>query len=203
MPESEDPRQWPQRVLAVDPGDSHHGLVMATVKPTSTLVTGAWELQDDDDLFSRVERWCRDGGLAHLVLEEYRLYPWQARNQGFSTFPTPQAIGVLRYLAKKYQVAVTMQKAAVKRDARKLAERRGVPMTIRSLGSGKGAYRGPDFDAKWLQGLYGVKSSQHIRDAMAHLVYWAWTNPQSPSRQYTGATYAPPTPAETAQGRVL
>lgn len=203
MSESEDPREWSQMVLAVDPGDAHHGLVMAALRPDSTLITGAWELDSDADLFDRMERWSAGGGLAHLVLEEFRLYPWQARTQGFSDFPTPQAIGVLRYLARRYRVPVTMQKAAIKKDARKLADARGVPMKIRSLGSGKGAYRGPDFDAKWLQGLYGVRSSQHIRDALAHLCYWAWTHPDAPARRVDGPLYEPPTLAQMVQGRVL
>ncbi len=176
---------------------------MAKATPEGCLITGAWELSGEDELYDRFSLWARSGGLANLVLEEYRLYPWMARQQGFSDFPVPQAIGALRYIARQHNIPVTMQKAADKRTARKMAEVRGVPMAIRSLGSGKGAYKGPDFDARWLRGLYGVKSSQHVRDALAHLVHWVWTSKEAPALRYTGAPHAPPTPERTALGWVL
>lgn len=199
----DDPRDWPQRVVAIDPGAPHHGVVMAAVKPDSCLLLGAWEFKGEDELFDRYSYWARGGGLANLILEEYRLYPWQARNQGFSDFPVPQAIGVLKYISSQYQIPVTMQKAAIKKEARKIAQARGLPMAVRSLGSGKGAYRGPDFDAKWFKDMFGVRSSQHIRDAMAHLVHWVWTNREAPAPRITGASHAPPTPEQVAQGWVL
>lgn len=199
----DDPRDWPQRVVAIDPGAPHHGVVMATVKPDSCLITGAWELNGEQELWDRYSEWARRGQLSNLVLEEYRLYPWQARNQGFSDFPVPQSIGVLRYISAQYNVPVTMQKATVKKEARKIAERRGVPMQLRSLGSGKGAYRGPDFDAAWIKSLYGVRSSQHVRDALAHLVHWVWTHRDSPAIHYSGAMHPAPTPEQLAQGWVL
>lgn len=199
----DDPRDWPQQVVAIDPGDSHHGVVMAKVLPDSCLITGAWEFSGEEELWDRFALWSRTGGLMNVVLEEYRLYPWMARQQGFSNFPTPQVIGAIRYIARQHNIPVTMQKAADKKIGRKLAEARGVPMTLRSLGSGKGAYKGPDFDAKWLKDLYGIKSSQHVRDALAHLVHWVWTSPEAPARRYTGAPHAPPTPERTAQGWVL
>jgi len=176
---------------------------MASVTPEKCLITGAWELNGEQELWDRYSAWARGGGLANLVLEEYRLYPWQARNQGFSDFPVPQSIGVLRYISAQYNIPVTMQKATVKKEARKIAAVRGVPMQVRSLGSGKGAYRGPDFDAAWIKGLYGVRSSQHVRDAMAHLVHWVWTHRDSPAIRYGGAMHPAPTPDEILLGRVL
>jgi hypothetical protein len=70
----DDPRDWPQHVVAIDPGAPHHGVVMAKVTPEGCLLTGAWELSGEDELYDRFSLWARSGGLANLVLEEYRLY---------------------------------------------------------------------------------------------------------------------------------
>lgn len=198
----ENAASWPQVVAAVDPGGKH-GLALATVRPDSALLLGAWEFADRNELLGRIEEWAAGGTLAHLVVEEFLLYPWQAQNLKFSEFPAPQTIGALLWLAHKYAVPVTMQKAAIMKGARKTAKARGLPMVDRSLGSGKGAYRGPDFDPKWLRDLFGVKSSQHTRDALAHLCHWVWTNEAAPAGRWRGKAHEAPTREQVLRGALL
>lgn len=106
-----------------------------------------------------------------VVVEEFRLYPWLAQSQGFSTLPTVKCIGVIEYLCAKQDVPIYLQRADIKKEARSIAQCLGWPMKERSLGSGKGKYRGPDFD---------YPGAQHPRDALAHAIYWAYRNSMSP-----------------------
>lgn len=183
-------------VVAIDPGDGHNGVVTANVGPGGVSVTRAKEINDRYDLFTYIRYYDPEV----LIIEEYRLYPWQARNQGFSEFPTAQIIGVLDYLAHENGLTLHKQKAAVKKEARTMARARGIPMADRALGSGKGAYRGPDFDAAWIKREWGCKSSQHVRDAMAHLYWWAWCHPDSPAKVSRVATEPFPRPIGYADG---
>lgn len=107
----------------------------------------------------------------HLVIEEFRLFPWMAAQQGFSTVPTAEVIGALKYLAARRGVAWTMQKSMVMKEGRAFANKLKIPMTDRKLGSGKGAYIGPDFD---------LPGPPHPRDALAHGFYWLQHNSRSP-----------------------
>lgn len=168
----------PYTMMAVDPGDEHQGVFIFGVDYDQSIhILSVFEATAGV-LFETIESLRLDA----LIIESYHLYPWQARNQGFSEFPTPQTIGVLKYIADKRGIGVTMQKAVIKKKARALAEAQGIPMATRALGSGKSAYRGPDFDARRLKTEYGCPSSQHVRDAMAHGYWWAWTNAMSPAR---------------------
>lgn len=107
-----------------------------------------------------------------VVCEEFRLYPWLATHQAFSELHTVEVIGVIKWLTAKHDTPLYMQKADIKKEARYLAEEHGWPMRIRTLGSGKGKYKGPDFD---------YSGAQHGRDALAHGVHWAWRNDRSPA----------------------
>lgn len=108
---------------------------------------------------------------AKVVVEEFRLYPHMARQQAWSQMETCEVIGVVKYLCVRYDLDLYMQKALVKKPARGIAVREGMPMKDRMLGSGKGRYKGPDFD---------YTGPQHRRDALAHGVYWSFKNPDSP-----------------------
>lgn len=94
------------------------------------------------------------------VTERFRLYPWMARQQGFSEFGTAETIGVIKYLCDRYLVPYVPQDASQNKvEGRKWGVRAGFPMVERKLGSGRFVYRGPDID---LPGL------QDKRDAWAH-----------------------------------
>lgn len=159
------------KVLAIDPG---HTCGVAIVRLGKTVqVPNTVESVSPGHVVDLLERPTVPGREWDIVIvEEFRLYPWLARSQAFSDFKTVEVIGVIKYLTAKHNLPLYMQQAGIKKEARSLAEDHGWPMVERSLGSGKGKYRGPDFD---------FRGQQHGRDALAHAVYWAWRNPHSPT----------------------
>lgn len=157
-----------QLVIAFDPGDAHTGYAEANVFPRRIEIVRSQTLTREEAIQKLEGFQVAD----IIIIERYQLYPWLARQQGFSEFDTPQLIGVLRYLADKNspRSRLVMQTASVKKKGRQAAFDMGVrPMDLRSLGSGKGGYRGPDF------GKLRNGSTQHERDAIAHVYYWATT----------------------------
>lgn len=165
-------------VWAFDPGDTSTGFAEGTVSKygikinrTATMLRP--QVLDELQVLSFD---MPEPKVDLFVVERYQLYPWMARQQGFSEFETPQLIGVIKYIASLLHIPVVMQTASVKKKGRSLAWDHGVrPMDTRSLGSGKGAYKGPDFGK-----LRGNGMTQHERDALAHLYYWALTSKGSP-----------------------
>lgn len=167
-------------VWAFDPGDTHTGFAEGVssryglkVNRTATMlrpqVIDMLQVLSFDNPGPKVDL---------IVLERYQLYPWMARQQGFSEFETPQLIGVIKYIASLLHVPVVLQTASVKKKGRQLAWDHGIrPMDSRSLGSGKGAYKGPDF------GKLRDGTTQHERDALAHFYYWALTALDSPYKE--------------------
>lgn len=167
-------------ILAVDPGGTNgvaklwlsegsHGFKL---EKTQEAYGVKWAGDDLHNLWDEVTLLAGELDPV-LVVEEFRLYPWMARTQGFSTFETCEVIGVLKYLAELNDIPIYMQKATIKKEARSIAEDTGWEMKVRSLGSGKGKYRGPDFAFP--------TGPQHPRDALAHGVYWAYRNKNSPA----------------------
>lgn len=173
------------RIAAIDPGDTWCGLAYFILDPDGLRCmlpepvdsSRARKVQlvhamtlHPPDLYDWLEHHGRD--LHAIVLERYALYPWLAREQGFSEFPTAQCVGVVKYIARKLDVPVHLQDAKGNlREGRAWARKIGFRMVERKLGHGRFAYRGPDFD---------LPGKPHRRDAAAHGVRWATLDRQSP-----------------------
>jgi len=173
-------------VGAIDPGEAWCGVALLELVPSSQQrpgrpsyldcssrgqirIQGAWTLQP-----STLYRWLETHipHLHHVVLENYRLYPWMAREQGYSELLTAQCVGVVRYIAARHEVPLTLQDAKGSlKEGRAIASRSGFDMVPRILGSGRFKYRGPDFK---------LPGRPHRRDACAHGVFWSARDPQSP-----------------------
>ena len=196
---------FPYRVLAIDPGETC-GVAKLMLRLDGKVQAEACTMQPWE-LFAEFNT-----GVAYydaVVIEEFRLYPGMAGAQFNSTFPTVEAIGVLKYLSSMSMIPFYMQKAQAKKPARKLCEDAGLPMVERTLGSGRRAYKGLDIDyssARPCNALGRVSNgkcptclrkvtakkdgyprahlaeldTQHPRDALVHGFYWVWRNPQSP-----------------------
>ncbi len=85
-------------VLSIDPGERHCGFALFDpTKPVGERCTHAWEMAPHQAILfvRRVLRWRR---IKVLLVEQFRLYPWLAEQQAFSSFKTVEVIGVLRYL---------------------------------------------------------------------------------------------------------
>jgi len=162
------------RILAIDPGESS-GVARLDVVDVSKLGVVRKEIVpvfvrtfDQAGVYAELE-----GPQFYdaVVLEEFRLFPWMATYQSFSELPTVEVIGVVKYLCAKNDTPLYVQRADIKKEARSIAEATGWKMKDRSLGSGKGKYRGPDFD---------YPGPQHPRDALAHGIYWIYRHRMSP-----------------------
>lgn len=146
--------------LAVDPGGVHQGVAYMTT--TSKGLMRHWTRDlTREQLFKLAEESAVDG----WVVEEFRLLPELAREQGYSHFPTCEVIGVLDYIADKRGLIMVRQGSGMKKKARQLGER--VDPTAgyhRSIGTARGTVFGWDYHAP----------TQHERDATAHGVWYAF-----------------------------
>lgn len=173
------------RLAAIDPGDSWCGLAEFDLAPYGGTLLGDGFVDqsrrgrirlmrcrtlDPDTLYNQLEEIMP---LQHfVVVERFQLYPWMAREQGFSEFETAQCIGVVKYIARQYDLPVDLQDAkGVLKGGRAIAKKAGFRMKDRALGSGRFRYRGPDFD---------LPGKPHRRDAATHGVFWAANSPRSP-----------------------
>ncbi len=156
-------------LLAIDPGDVHNGI--AYFGAEDLMVERKWTRDwTEQTLFDFIET--RKHEIDAVVIEEYRLYPELAFEQGYSDFPTVQVIGIVRYLCSKHGINFTKQGASIKRRARRVGERMNMPGEIRMLGAGRNKYRGWDFDGP----------TQHERDATAHGIWYLFNNESSPAK---------------------
>jgi hypothetical protein len=105
------------RVLAIDPGEVHCGVAFF-----------------DDGVCTHTEE-CKPSTLfEHLVFEmldvvvceEFRLYPWTAGAQSFSSMATCEVIGVIKYICEQESMPLVMQSATIKKVASAQMKARGV-----------------------------------------------------------------------------
>lgn len=175
---------------AIDPGDVHCGLAKFHVVPPGhrlnrsstwqalceiateldpvglvrSLEPAAWSGELFDEL--------RPDDIALYVVEEFRLYPWMARQQGYSDFKTPRLIGKLEYLAERAGKPLYLQGASNKKPAVAKARRYAADLAEPGFG--------PEL-VRLASGRYDFKGrNQHVRDAIAHGWWWLLTNPDSP-----------------------
>lgn len=155
--------------LAIDPGDKHQGVAYFEIDISVGEGRSVKRWWTRDLSRASLIKLVEDASVDALVVEEFRLYPEMAREQGYSDFATPKMIGVLEYLADVRNIPIYLQGASLKRKSRRIGERSGFPGKVRMLGAGRSRYRGWDFDGP----------SQHERDATAHGVWWAFRSENS------------------------
>jgi hypothetical protein len=153
------------RTLAVDPGDKHVGTTLGLIDggdPNGVRALQSWTFSQPV-FISVLEDMLAAGTIDLIVCEDFVLYPWKAREQGYGQFATVKLIGVIQYLAQKYGIPVVLQGANIKKMA--IAVGRGRHFPAIRLRSGR-----EDFPGK----------NQHERDSVAHLVWYGYRNPNSP-----------------------
>lgn len=133
------------RRIAIDPGERNIGVALFVGDDLKQALT----YTDEHDRFYRnLVHWLsREGERqpVEIVIEEYRLYPDKAMQQGYSQLKTVEVIGVVRYLCSLASVPMIEQGASIKKPTFAIMKARGVEMK-----------RGLD---------------QHARDAIAHGYY--------------------------------
>lgn len=172
-----------QNIFAVDPGEAKCGFAWVRLYPRPVThphnASGVDDTCYDCSSDNRLHLWrcftTKPMELADyletnlwrarvLVIERFQLYPWMARQQGFSTFGTAESIGVYKRIADKVGIPYVMQDASGnKKSGRRRAKDYGFRMVDRKLGSGKFVYYGPDFD---------LPGKLDRRDAAAHAIEW-------------------------------
>jgi hypothetical protein len=120
-------------ILSVDPGERHCG--MAEFRDGACL--SAWEMSPGEAIIL-VRSALRRGHLEVLLVEQFRLYPWMADQQAFSSFKTVEVIGVLRYLWCEFGQDVTWVEnpATIKKPTKAILQARGVRSRAKELRAG-------------------------------------------------------------------
>lgn len=99
------------RIIGIDPGERHCGVALAL----GAHVYEAYET-DPDTCGHRLQDWLRADAADKLVVcEEFRLYPWQADAQSFSTMATCELIGVIKWMVEHDGIGASlhMQPASI------------------------------------------------------------------------------------------
>lgn len=113
------------QVLAIDPGGVHCGMAW--------FEDGACVRVEDtspDLCIDLANHWMLQPHAQTLVIEEFRLYPWMAAQQSFSTFATVETIGALK-LARRWNaphIELVMQPASIKKPTERIMKARKITM---------------------------------------------------------------------------
>lgn len=105
-----------KKIVAIDPGGTI-GFAVVTGEKLDVCGTFRNEPEAVDTLLSTIE----EHDPAEIVIEAFRLYPWMAKTQSWSTFETVEVIGTIKHWAWQHGYPVIMQPAANKQpfpDAR-------------------------------------------------------------------------------------
>jgi len=135
-------------MLSLDPGETTgYAILKASDKQTikygeetTDMVIKTGELK----LWYGLENLIQESMCDVIVYEQFKLYPWKAKQKHWSTFPTAQVVGVIKFLAEQFEIPIL----------------------------GHGADAKDHFDDKKLKwaNLYKGKSP-HERDAIRHGLY--------------------------------
>lgn len=164
------------RILAIDPGDVHNGVCAATLDPDrdeGSQLQVRWQGDwDRHKLISELEEYQNSQvtRVDAVLIEQFVLYPWMAREQGYSEFPTVKIIGIVEYLVGMLDVPLLKMKTSNKDPAVAVA-RSHQPRLLRTYPNRK---KGK---------VYFIGSNEHERDALAHLCWFAWRDKRSPLYQ--------------------
>lgn len=115
-------------IVAIDPGDVHVG--MCTLGALSMPVQWEHRLVE-----TTTPDMCLDVLRANspdiVVVEEFRLYPWKAREQGFSQFLTCEMIGAIKLWHRWYSpdTKLVFQPAIIKKPTFGIMKGRGIALT--------------------------------------------------------------------------
>jgi len=98
-------------ILSLDPGEQT-GYIVGCAVDEGYGVTIAGQFP----LWHMVESLIDSYKPSAIVYESFRLYPQAARAKSWSSFPTVEVIGVVKYLAEKYGIKLVAQPASIKKN---------------------------------------------------------------------------------------
>jgi hypothetical protein len=164
------------RIMSIDPGDVHNGIAIGNLDPDEEegrQLKIRWQADwDRFKLIAEMEEYLNSQVVRvdAILIEKFVLYPWMARQQGFSEFPTVKIIGIIEYFAGRLDVPLIKMDTSNKNPAVAVA-RANQPRLLKTYGNrAKGK-------------VYFTGSNEHERDALAHLAWFAWRDKRSPLYQ--------------------
>lgn len=111
--------------LAIDPGDKHVGWAHSAYDaPIWDIELGEWTPTETID---KVVWMMTRRMVDELIVEEFVLYEWEAKNQSWSHFLTSQLIGGLKVVAYFFRIPVIEQSATKKKPTEAQMRGRGIP----------------------------------------------------------------------------
>lgn len=93
------------KVLAFDPGETT-GWAYTNTEAEPSMRTGTFPMWSA--VVQLIERLSPDA----VIVEIFTLYAWAAQSQTWSTFPTVEVIGVIKFVCEQHHVPVRMQPAS-------------------------------------------------------------------------------------------
>lgn len=102
----------PVAYMSFDPGE-HTG--WATFGEDGKVVDFEY-VHGREDLYDLLDRYFQNG-IGHVVIEDFFLYPWKDKEQGWSDFETVRVIGVIQAYCYLNKVEYSMQPANIKKIA--------------------------------------------------------------------------------------
>lgn len=134
-------------ILSIDPGETSGFCILEETKKINYNKKDAkiFKKVGEKNLHFGFDKIIESGDIHLIVYEEFKLYPWKAKAKSWSTFPTVEVIGILKYLAAQNDIPIIGQGADCKQffDDKKL---------------------------KWCKMYKGY--SPHERDAIRHALYY-------------------------------
>ena len=120
------------RTLYVDPGEDTGWCVGRGTKLLAAGTTKMWEFADDvwaalsgvgsiinGDGYARkgVTAEENSGDIGRIVCEDFRIYPWAAKDLAWNSVRTARLIGALTFMARLHNIPFVLQPAAIKEAA--------------------------------------------------------------------------------------
>lgn len=113
------------KILACDPGESFGYAVGEDNELQSAGTTEMWKFvhafgtaalgtkdgTDDEELLSRLQ------GIERVVIEDWRLYPWELQSLAWNECRTARCIGAMEFICRTAEVPYLLQPASIKETA--------------------------------------------------------------------------------------
>lgn len=125
-------------VLGIDPGGEYCGMALFEESDEGWACTEAWQATPQQCV-EEARVWYERR--ADIVVEEFRLYPWLAKQQSFKTFPEVEVIGCIKLVTGGLRThACIMQQASIKEPTVSQLRARRIKSKSKQDGAGGHAF---------------------------------------------------------------
>jgi hypothetical protein len=122
-----------ERIVAVDPGDSHVGVAQGLQSGLRCYC--AYETTPDE-FAHQLQGWLRAEAIDVVVVEEFKLYPWHSGSQHWSEMETPQLIGIIKWLCQTERAGakLVMQPASIQKPTKAILRAKKIELKSKGVG---------------------------------------------------------------------